>query len=84
MFFQKVAFMLAHFNRIRPIFYGDDFRIANSAFEKSCSKLTKNMVIIKILVSVQIKSDYSIYENLQILGFSLLDKTPINEILTKP
>ena len=73
--------MLAYFNRIRPIFYGDDFRIA---FEKSCSKVTKNMVIIKILVSVQIKSDHSICENLQILGFSLLGKTPINELLTKP
>lgn len=36
------------------------------------------------IVSAKIKSEHSIYENLQILGFSLLDKTPINELLTKP
>ena len=29
------------------------------------------------------KSDYSTYEVLQILGTSLLDKTPINQLLEK-
>ena len=35
------------------------------------------------IVSAKINSEHSIYENLQILGFSLLDKTPVNELITK-
>ena len=36
------------------------------------------------LIKQKLKSDYSTYEILQILGVSLLDKTPINELLMKP
>ncbi len=35
------------------------------------------------LVGSRLKVDRTIYEILQILSFSLLDKTPIKEILTK-
>ncbi len=43
-------------------------------------------IITYCLVSIvgnKLKVDRSIYEILQILSFSLLDKTPVNEILNK-
>ena len=36
------------------------------------------------LIKQKLKSEYSFYGILQILGVSLLDKTPINELLMKP
>lgn len=45
-----------------------------------CAIITYCLVAI---VSAKINSEHSIYENLQILGFSLLDKTPVNELITK-
>lgn len=44
-----------------------------------CAVITYCLVA---LVGNTLKVDRSIYEILQILSFSLLDKTPINEILT--
>ena len=34
------------------------------------------------IISKELKSELSIYEILQILGMSLLDKTPVNELIT--
>lgn len=34
------------------------------------------------LVAEELKSDRSTYEILQVIGISLLDKTPVNELLT--
>lgn len=36
------------------------------------------------IVRGRLKSSLSTYETLQILGVSLLDKTPLNQLLTKP
>jgi len=34
-------------------------------------------------LKIQLKSPFSIYEIMQILGISVFDKTPVNELLTK-
>jgi hypothetical protein len=36
------------------------------------------------IIKQKIKSNYSTYETLQILGASLLDKSPLNKLLMKP
>jgi len=36
------------------------------------------------IIRKRLKTDYTTYEVLQILGSSLLDKTPINQLLKKP
>jgi IS4 transposase len=45
-----------------------------------CAIITYCLVAI---VAKQVKTEYTIYEILQIVGKSLLDKTPINQLLTK-
>ncbi|MEX0595781.1 MAG: transposase, partial [Candidatus Paceibacterota bacterium] len=39
--------------------------------------------LIVALLKHQIRSPYSVYELMQILGISVFDKTPINELITK-
>jgi hypothetical protein len=50
--------------------------------------LAGNIVVITYtliaIINQQLKTEYSTYEVLQISGDSLLDKTPINQLLKKP
>ena len=45
-----------------------------------CAIITYSLVAV---VAIKLKVERPIYEILQILGVSLLDRTPVNEILTE-
>lgn len=55
--------------------------------DKSASTQVYIAVITYTLIAIirqQVKTEYSTYKVLQILGTSLLDKTPINHLLENP
>ena len=87
---EEIAAIYKHRWKIELFFKWIKQHLKITAFWGRTENAVKTQVYIAVItytlvatVKQQLKSGYSIYEILQILGTSLLDKTPINQLLQK-
>jgi hypothetical protein len=87
---QEIAAIYKHRWQIELFFKWIKQHLKITAFWGRTENAVKTQVYIAIItytlvaiIKQQIKAEYSTYEILQILGTSLLDKTPINQLLQK-
>ncbi len=87
---EQVAALYKHRWKIELFFKWIKQHLKITAFWGTTENAVKTQVYIAVItytliaiIKQKIKSEYSAYEILQILGTSLLDKTPINQLLQK-
>lgn len=87
---EEIAELYKHRWKIELFFKWIKQHLKIKAFWGTTENAVKTQVYIAVitytliaLIRQQIKTEYSTYEVLQILGTSLLDKTPINQLLEK-
>lgn len=87
---EEIAAIYKHRWKIELFFKWIKQHLKITAFWGRTENAVKTQVYIAVItytliaiIKQQLKSEYSIYEILQILGTSLLDKTPINQLLQK-
>lgn len=87
---EEIAALYKHRWKVELFFKWIKQHLKITTFWGTTQNAVKTQVYIAVInytlvaiIKQQLKSSYSTYEILQILGTSLLDKTPINQLLKK-